>query len=345
MFCSNCGYELNNQIKFCPSCGQKNSFYGSQTVNDQKQASQSKVLKLIQKYFYNDYSFGEQLLVANRNGDASVISAFYEILERKTNGETCHLAFNYMNKSFEKGFAITDTKFVFWYNSFEITTVRLKDIKSVKADRAVLAETMRIITFSGAMSDHIYLTGIHNAISFVDRFNDFILELNYDETRSEKENIVVPETDMQTSLKRINSMLEKSCRTFLGEYTYCYIDTPITPAYKKYQNAITNFEIPTDEKIYIIYDETMFGNCKFGFAVTEWGIYYKQKFEKNFITWESLLNQKISVGLFTFNIGNLIFASDGKSGKTLLAIFEKLKELFMTISDEELEALFESLYE
>lgn len=51
---------------------------------------------------------------------------------------------------------------------------------------------------------------------------------------------------------------------------------------KKLKNASTSFLFPRrKEKIYLICDQTVFGSCKEGFAMTESGIYWKAHFENS----------------------------------------------------------------
>lgn len=42
----------------------------------------------------------------------------------------------------------------------------------------------------------------------------------------------------------------------------------------KYRKAATNFRIPAEERVHLIYDDTVFGSCKTGFAITDQGLYY-----------------------------------------------------------------------
>jgi len=77
--------------------------------------------------------------------------------------------------------------------------------------------------------------------------------------------------------------LQKMILDFLDfeneDETY-YIDFIIMPV-KKLKNASQAFLFPEkDEKIMLIADQTVFGSCKEGFALTEKGIYWKAHFEK-----------------------------------------------------------------
>ncbi len=65
--------------------------------------------------------------------------------------------------------------------------------------------------------------------------------------------------------------------------------------HKKLQAARTHFQIPADDDVYLIYDGTVFGSCKKGFALTTSGVHYND--EDNHLgsyTWEEFMENDVS---------------------------------------------------
>ena len=114
--------------------------------------------------------------------------------------------------------------------------------------------------------------------------------------------------------------LENESETF-------YIDFIIMPV-KKLKNASQAFLFPDkDEKIMLIADQTVFGSCKEGFAITEKGIYWKAHFEKAqrvlFKDLHTIKREKdwISINGLFFNVSPSI-------NLKMLKLLKKLKEVY-----------------
>lgn len=80
---------------------------------------------------------------------------------------------------------------------------------------------------------------------------------------------------------------------------------------KKADKAREFFKVPDDEPIYMVYDETFFGSCKEGYALTDVGFYAHYNNQGDlFIAWEDLPGTKIKqsdscdlkVGKFTLTL-------------------------------------------
>ncbi len=124
--------------------------------------------------------------------------------------------------------------------------------------------------------------------------------------------------------------LQKMTLDFLdleNETETYYTDFIIMPI-KKLKNASEAFLFPEkDEKIILIADQTVFGSCKEGFAITEKGIYWKAHFEK--------AQQVLFKELHTINrekdwitINGLFFNVNPSLNLKMLKLLKKLKEIY-----------------
>ncbi len=104
------------------------------------------------------------------------------------------------------------------------------------------------------------------------------------------------------------------------------INVPFSSNNRKRLSVIENFGIDPQENIYIIYDETILGNCKKGFVLTDKGFYYKQKHPTAFIPWNDFGKFKIKSGL-SLSIGEMSFATTKKEGNIVEYSLNKLQEL------------------
>ena len=106
-----------------------------------------------------------------------------------------------------------------------------------------------------------------------------------------------------------------------------YTDFIIMPS-TKLKNASKAFLFPDkDEKIMLIMDQTVFGSCKEGFAMTEKGIYWKAHFEKApQVFYKSLTEIKREKDWITIN-GNYFNVTPSINLK-MLKLLKKLKEVY-----------------
>ncbi len=166
-----------------------------------------------------------------------------------------------------------------------------------------------------------------------------LLKTNIDEAEQKR---MASFENPQEGFDEIKAMLNNTCRSYIGEYPRCYIDTPITDD-KKYVPAIINYNIPSFFSIYILYDDTVTGSYKEGFALCENGIYYKQSASSGHISWENFLGFDLSFGMHGIQIGDLLFLSDPETGRTVLAILQKIQDLFINMSIQALDILFNKI--
>jgi len=114
---------------------------------------------------------------------------------------------------------------------------------------------------------------------------------------------------------------------FENESETYYTDFIIMPI-KKLKNASQAFLFPEkDEKIILIADQTVFGSCKEGFALTEKGIYWKAHFEKAqkvlFKDLHSIKREKDWI-----SINGLFFNVNPSLNLKMLKLLKKLKEVY-----------------
>ena len=106
---------------------------------------------------------------------------------------------------------------------------------------------------------------------------------------------------------------------------YCEVGNPLKS--RKEKAARVYFEIPQDEKIYMVYDSTVFGSCKYGFAICLSGIFYNSDGTGNgVVEWEEFKEIKINGGRSSVGFLGASF-NTGTEGKKLLAILLRLQEL------------------
>ncbi len=95
-----------------------------------------------------------------------------------------------------------------------------------------------------------------------------------------------------------------------GDDLYLEIGLPIEPKNsRKYIRASLNFGISDYEKIFLIYDGTVFGECTIGFSACSTGLYLCEDVKDGpiYISWEDFINISVSkefIGSFAFDMSN-----------------------------------------
>ena len=103
---------------------------------------------------------------------------------------------------------------------------------------------------------------------------------------------------------------------------------------KKLKNAAEAFNLKENDKIILIYDGTVFGSNKTGFAICESGIYWKNDWEtptkRNYLPWNEFKDRKIKPKRKDYHIslgrGDKIAILDEDDVKEFSKLFEKLQE-------------------
>jgi len=133
------------------------------------------------------------------------------------------------------------------------------------------------------------------------------------------ENARQGDVDLQTMILHYLD-LNKEKETF-------YTDFILMPI-KKLKNASEAFLFPAkDEKIMLIADQTIFGSCKEGFALTEKGLYWKAHFENpQKVIYKDL--KKIKKEKEWISINGLFFNVNPSVNVKMLRLLRKLKEVY-----------------
>ncbi|MCP4140963.1 MAG: hypothetical protein GY755_11865 [Chloroflexi bacterium] len=89
------------------------------------------------------------------------------------------------------------------------------------------------------------------------------------------------------------------------EYDWCHsFDTANK---KKLEKAIKSFEIPKGEKLLMLYDDTVFGSNKHGFALCREGIYWRNSWDtptkRTKLMWKKFSERKIELKELAIELG------------------------------------------
>lgn len=181
MFCNICGDKLIEGAKFCPNCGAKIEIHRDEIPTKAKihPSAPSRTKTLLDKYFKNEYQYGEYLLLSSRKKDSEMINILQNKIDKIIDDEPVYCVFNYMGENLKAyWFLISETRFICRYSSDCFQQYLLREIKHTQYGKAILAPIMRFTFSDGTQSDKIYLTSISRPKDFVARFNAFLYELN-----------------------------------------------------------------------------------------------------------------------------------------------------------------------
>lgn len=115
-----------------------------------------------------------------------------------------------------------------------------------------------------------------------------------------------------------------------------YFEDAIQP--KRMENARARMEIPADEKVILLYDDTIFnGKNDVGFAVCAGGLYWRNDWtvdsKRRKMTWEEFAKREIRLNVLQFDLefGDAIGVAGCGSGEVrekLLAMLREIQNLF-----------------
>jgi len=132
------------------------------------------------------------------------------------------------------------------------------------------------------------------------------------------------------------SAIYKICAEF-QEGGSLYFDDAIKPSRMK--NAISNFNIPANEKVIMLYDDTVFSsNNKVGFAICARGIYWKNDWavetKRTYLSWKEFAGRDIKLEGLYINLGkgDAIGVAGCGSDEAGNKIVEMLKEIQKVLS-------------
>lgn len=338
MFCFNCGEKVMDGAKFCPNCGTNlmAEAGGGQTVSaplpvsrepetiqeeDEEYTSEEIIEFCFKDIFKGRRQFGDKVYIMDKDPVTQEVKENlqdYYLSDDKN--EKSLLVFDY-GKELKEGFVITNQRLVWYFETTGQQEIWLDEIKDVQIGKAILATVMNVISIDNVMYKNIYLTGIRNETDFVLKFRQFIGNIH--EWLADEDDV---DEDYKESENDTDFIIQ-ACRCVNMNPTYCEIGEPIIAASsKKYADAKVNFRIPDDEDVFLIYDATIFGGCRKGFAICTTGIYYYQS-RWGVVSWKEFKSTNISHSAFTgLLIGNESFNAGGGDGKNLLMILKTIQE-------------------
>lgn len=88
-------------------------------------------------------------------------------------------------------------------------------------------------------------------------------------------------------------IIREACSNYPTQTAYLVMGSDVT-ASKKREKAIKNFAVPNEE-IFYIFDTTIFGTCRNGYALSKSGLYFKDSNNKSgMLSWDDFANTRIS---------------------------------------------------
>lgn len=136
----------------------------------------------------------------------------------------------------------------------------------------------------------------------------------------------VPKENTPKSIREICIKYEEVRNLYLNET----IDT------KRLKTVKESFNISDNEDILMVYDDTIFGNNKVGFAICAGGLYWKNDWtiesKRNFLTWDEFAKRKISLNKLQINLerGDNIGTAgvgDDEARKQMVKMLNEIKAL------------------
>jgi hypothetical protein len=97
-----------------------------------------------------------------------------------------------------------------------------------------------------------------------------------------------------------------------------------------------NFNIPANENIIMVYDDTIFGNNKLGFAICAGGLYWKNDWttesKRSFLNWDEFSKRKIDLDKFQITLGRgdaigVAGVGENEARKQIVKMLNEIKDL------------------
>ncbi|MEH7236385.1 helix-hairpin-helix domain-containing protein [Bacillus sp. JJ1562] len=111
---------------------------------------------------------------------------------------------------------------------------------------------------------------------------------------------------------------------------------------KKLNRMISEFPIPPEDEVLAVLDGTVFGSCKYGFAVCKNGLYVNQDWtatvRKGYLSWDDFVNAEIVAhGKYEVDVSSSLvvnFAVSGIKQEELIALLKHLQSYFVELSNQ-----------
>ena len=108
---------------------------------------------------------------------------------------------------------------------------------------------------------------------------------------------------------------------------------------RRMQVVRQNFKIPEAETVIMVYDDTIFGNNKKGFAICRGGLYWKNDWavetRRNFLTWQDFTERSIQLDKFIITLGRgdqigTAGTGDDTAREQITALLNEVKAVLLT---------------
>jgi hypothetical protein len=141
------------------------------------------------------------------------------------------------------------------------------------------------------------------------------------------------EPRMRAEIDNLEAQILNICKDYEDMEQLHIFET--VPA-RKLRNARKAFNIPPDEKILLLYDDTVFGSNKDGFALCASGIFWEKNWRNNskrdHISWAEFADRKLQSDLDSYGLklgrGDVISLTQGDTNR-IVELFVELKRIFL----------------
>jgi DNA-directed RNA polymerase subunit RPC12/RpoP len=142
----------------------------------------------------------------------------------------------------------------------------------------------------------------------------------------------VSTTDAKAGAIGAPKAIRKLCEPFDEEDSF-YFDDSIDE--NRMKTVRERFKIPPDEKIWLLYDDTLLGTNREGFAICESGLYWRNTWttssKRTYLSWRDFASRSISLKSMEIKLGRgdnigVAGAGDKKVMKAILELLLALQE-------------------
>ncbi len=311
MFCSNCGFRMNEGSKFCPSCGSKiaSSIISERPKTGFAEDLQEEVQEEVTYQYDKSKDYHTNEIVAAFNAifkNCTFTEVVFPLVRKPYTtrylqdqikkallGYPGEDILMYINAGECLEFLLTNYGMVYYIDRQPIT-VELSELKSLESVSKAMGTEIRFVFDDDMVSYPFELdANISQVGIFVAKLKKFIesvydifhheIEMAREEARKKAEQ-EKKKKEVERLKGTINQELAKAIMAIANNQAYkmplsIVRGAPLDKSCDKFDKARKWFKIPDFEDIYLIYDPTTFGACNKGFAICSTGIYLKE--EKN----------------------------------------------------------------
>lgn len=250
-FCHNCGAKVEIALIGCSHCAQKNPAdalfcYGCASPLGVSDTS-------LQAQFFSSFSFHRE-----------------DLLEDELKELFLHILAENVRYIAQEKYALILERFYFsnFNRTVDLRIRQLADEFATKYRQATSPSVSLLISMEKDIETAIEgLVMLHLVRNCRDMTGMMLPDSILRHERTNRSNVRVPELifnylDLQNERKRWHSDPNRMAEDKLKNASICFLHTAM------------------DEQVFLIYDDSLLGNCKEGFAMTEFGLYWKAPFNK-----------------------------------------------------------------